>query len=86
MNMQKIRNKFQVPKAKTSIRTISTPPELIEKFRKQKIKHNKYRLANILECEDLVYLNTNLTPFISTVLRFIWNRFESENIYNIIFK
>lgn len=72
---------FKAPKTKTSIRTISAPPELMEKLRKHKIKHNEYRLANILEYEDIVCLNTNLTPFIPTVLRFAWNRFTAK--YNI---
>lgn len=70
---------FKEPKTKSSIRTISAPPELMNKLKKQKIRHNEFRLANILEYEDIVCLNTNLFPFIPSALGLAWKRFTDRN-------
>ena len=51
--------KFKAPKTKGSIRTISAPLELMSKLKKCKTQHNKYRIAGILEYEDIVCLNRN---------------------------
>lgn len=70
---------FKEPKTKNSIRTISAPPELMEKLKKHKVKYNELRLANALEYEDIVCLNTNLSPFIPSALGLAWKRFTSRN-------
>ena len=40
---------FKEPKTESSIRTISAPKELMIKIKKWKVKHNEYRLNDILE-------------------------------------
>ena len=71
--------KFKQPKTKGSIRTISAPQELMNKLKKWKSKHNEYRLSSILEYEDLVCLNSKLTPFIPASLRERWKNFTKGN-------
>ena len=71
--------KFKQPKTKGSIRTISAPVELMTKLKKIKPLHNQYKLANMLEYEDLVCLNTKLNPFIPSVLREAWKQFTFKN-------
>lgn len=71
--------KFKAPKTKGSIRTISAPLELMSKLKKWKTKHNKYRIAGILEYEDIVCLNRNLNPFNPISLNKRWNAFTQKN-------
>ena len=55
---------FKEPKTESSIRTISAPKELMIKLKKWKVKHNEYRLNDILEYPEIVCLNKSLKPHI----------------------
>lgn len=70
---------FKAPKTKSSIRTLSAPNELISKLKKWKIKHNEYRLSGLLYHEDIVCLNSNLSPFVPSGLRINWINFTKNN-------
>lgn len=75
---------FKEPKTDGSIRTISIPQELINKLKKWKIKHNKYKLEGVLEYPELVCLNSNLMPILETSLLAYFKRFtKSINIRTI---
>lgn len=67
---------FKEPKTESSVRTISSPPELMEKLRTLKYEHDVYRIAGIFEkdFEDLVCLNSRLEPY-ST--RSLWDNFTT---------
>jgi integrase len=81
-----IKNKieFKSPKTKGSIRTISAPVELMNKLKKWKIQHNKYRIEGVLEYEDIVCLNQKLNPFIPSALRERWKGFTQKNAIRYI--
>ena len=56
---------FKEPKTEGSVRTVSVPVELMTKLKKLKVKHNQYKLEGILEYDDIVCLNSKLTPLLS---------------------
>lgn len=70
---------FKEPKTEGSVRTLSAPPELMLKLKKLKLKHNEYKLSNILEYDDIVCLNSNLSPWIPSVIGDSWRRFTKRN-------
>lgn len=77
---------FKVPKTKGSIRTLSTPIELMLKLKKLKSKSNEYRLSGILEDEykDLVCFTTALTPWSSARLNEVFRGFiKKEKLRSI---
>lgn len=77
---------YKEPKTKESIRTLSAPIELISKLKKAKIKYNKLKLENVLESEfeNLVCLNSVLTPYYEHTLLKSWYKFlEKNNIKKI---
>ncbi|GAA0104087.1 site-specific integrase [Paraclostridium sordellii] len=77
---------YKEPKTKESIRTLSAPIELISKLKKAKIKYNKLKLENVLESkfENLVCLNSILTPYYEHTLLKSWYKFlEKNNIKKI---
>ena len=55
---------FKEPKTEGSVRTVSVPVELMTKLKKLKVKHNQYKLEGILEYDDIVCLNSKLTPLL----------------------
>lgn len=69
---------FKEPKTENSLRTISIPIELMNKLKKLKVKHNKYKLEGILEYEDLVCLNSNLMPITEQALLSYFKRFTKR--------
>lgn len=69
---------FKEPKTDGSIRTISIPQELINKLKKWKIKHNKYRLEGVLEYPELVCLNNKLMPVLEVSLLAHFKRFTKN--------
>jgi len=70
---------FKEPKTLGSIRTISAPNELMIKLKKRKAQHNEYKLSNILEYDNIVCLNTVLTPYYDKSLIRSWYRFLDKN-------
>lgn len=70
---------FKEPKTLGSIRTISAPNELMIKLKKWKAQHNEYKLSNILEYDNIVCLNTVLTPYYDKSLIRSWYRFLDKN-------
>ncbi|RDY22605.1 site-specific integrase [Romboutsia maritimum] len=70
---------FKKPKTEGSVRTIIAPTELMLKLKKRKKQHNIYKLENILEYEEIVCLNTVLTPYFEKNLIRSWYRFLDKN-------
>lgn len=75
---------FKEPKTKGSKRTLSAPVELMNKLKKWKVQHNKYKLEDLLIYEDIICLNNSLTPYTEKILLPSWYRFlERNNIRKI---
>lgn len=66
---------FKEPKTDNSIREISAPVELMQKLKKWKIKHNQYRLSDVLEYDDIVCLNSKLNIWYESSLLCTFKRF-----------
>lgn len=76
---------FKEPKTHKSKRTLSVPKELIEKLKVEKLRQNKLKLQGMLENRNnLVCLNTNLSPFLPSSLRkTFYNFIEKNNLKRI---
>ncbi|MFL8712591.1 tyrosine-type recombinase/integrase [Clostridioides sp. GD02377] len=71
---------FKEPKTLKSKRTLSVPKELVEKLKSEKLRQNKFKLQGTLENENnLICLNTNLSPFIPSALRKTFYDFINKN-------
>lgn len=71
---------FKEPKTYKSKRTLHAPDELMLKLKREKSNQNKLKLQGVLENKyDLVCLNMNLRPWISSTLYNSFNKFLKNN-------